>query len=437
MEYYHAAPTSFTRRDGDDGDGRDVYRSRQHSNGSGFAYANTSPSTAAAVPKPITRFIDISSAYRNRLLPNQSVCDFSVPVNAPSRNDPSSALDPVLLAFPFCTNFTSAASTTTSIRLNASSTTVTNYFAGCILEIGGIFVTIKLYRETTQVAEVEPPLPTAPPTGTLYTIRAQRPLHRGTVAASGAGTVTLDAGASSSAATYANAFVFLPGGNPPATYRWAPISAYNPTTREATLGGGGIVCAVGEIVEILAFTRDNVVPLVYTAQEPTGAAAGPSSSLSGAGSGAGNGAGAGAGNRPPMFRLKLSDFILPNLPVGNGYHGRLSDYSHVYVAISNDQGATFSNVLLSNSPFSSQALWKVPMSQFSTNMPFLYFDGGDVEQVVRFKPDQNLRVTVWLPNGQVLAFKEESPTFFFPGLHFPIDNNPFAQISLTVGITRV
>jgi len=395
-------------------------------------------------PKPVTRWLDISSAFRNRRLTNQSICDFSIPVNAPSRNDPTSALDPVALAFPFCTNFTSAASTTTSIRLNTSSTSVPNYFAGCYLEIGGVFALITLYRADTQVAEVDTPFAAAPPTGTLYTIRAQRPLYRGTVAAPVVGgnmSVTLDAGASSSSSTYHHCFVFLPGTVPPTSYRWAPIVAYDPLTRTATLGGGGIgnmAPEAGEPVEILAFTRDNVVPLVYTAQEPLQSAASSAGPAGGAGGGGGGGgAGGPSGAKPPMYRLKLSDLIMPNLPVANGYHGRLSDYSHIYVAINNDQGASFSNIFLSNNPYSNQALWKVPMSQFSNSMPFLYFDGGDIEQVVRFRPDQNMRVTIWLPNGQILAFQDQSPTFFFPGLYFPIDNNPFAQVTFTIGITRI
>ena len=444
-ERYYGAMANSTQRDppepgGDfDGYGRQQFVGRSQGGGtmSTAPAPPLAPGLPAKDPPPVRRFLDISSAYRNRLTAGQSVCDFSVPVNAPTRLDPSTALDPVLLAFPFAANFTSGASTTTNIRLNASSTAVPNYFAGCILEVGGVFTTVVSYAADTQVAVVAPPLAAPPATGTLYTLRAQTPVYRGTVAGvTAAGVLTLDPGASSSSATYTNCYIFLPGSTPPRSYRWAPITDYDPVLRQATVGGvgfGGFQPLPGDAVEVLAFTRDNVVPLVYTAQEPVGQP--PQSSLASSASLASSSSR--ASTKPPMFRLRLSDLILPNLPVSNGYHGRLADYSHVYVGLSNDQGATFSNVMLSNNPYAGQALWKVPMSQFSTNVPFLYFDGGDMEQVVRLKPDQNLRVTVWLPNGQVLAFQDQSPTFFFPGHGFPIDNNPFAQISLTVGITRV
>jgi hypothetical protein len=423
MENYYGsdAPTSFARRGGND-------TNRQQfpfAVGTGGASAGNDGGRSTTM-----RYLDITSAFRNRQLAGQSVCDFSVPVNAPMRDEAGTALDPVVPAFPVEVNYTSGASTTTNVRLNSSSSGVDNFYRGCVLEVGGAFVDVVAYHSSTRVAEVQPPLPVAPPTGTVYSVRNRRPVYRGTVAAAaGTQALTLDAAAAGASATYSQCFVFLPGSNPPDSYRWAPIAAYDGAAKTLLLGGGGLRGGggsphpqVGEVVEVQAFARDNVVPLVYVAPDPNNGQrplldSGPS--------------------RTPMYRVQLCDFVLPNLPVANGYGGHITDYPYVYVGVRNDQGATFSNLLMSNNPAARQAVFKVPMSQYSTHVPFLFFDGGDIEQVLRISPDQNLRVTIWLPDGDVLAFRDVSPTFYFPGRGFPTANNPFAQVGLTLGVTRL
>jgi hypothetical protein len=182
--------------------------------------------------------------------------------------------------------------------------------------------------------------------------------------------------------------------------------------------------AAGDRAELITFTRDNVVPLVLS---------GP---LEGGGGSGVNGFTAGKETTAPTYRIKLCDMVLPNLGVVNGYGGQIYNYPYIYVTLMNDQTTTFSDLMYSNNASAKSAMFKVVTSQFKDKVSFLFFDGGEIEQVVRLNLEQNLRVMVTLPDGSVLRFHEEQPSFFFPDKHYPIRSNPLTQTSFTFKIVR-
>ena len=91
-------------------------------------------------------------------------------------------------------------------------------------------------------------------------------------------------------------------------------------------------------------------------------------------------------------------------------------------------GITYTYPIATNSPVASRALFKVPVT-FLQGISFLTLNYSGMRQTVSFKPNDSLRITIFLPNGDIL--KPQSPNYFtfFGGYQqFPIPSDPLTQI---------
>jgi hypothetical protein len=360
------------------------------------------------------KYFDISSNFRNKkLYPNP--CDFVMDINAPIRDSPPTALDPIILAFPYEANLTSGGSTVLQIALSVASSNIRNFYRGSYLEIGGEFRRIISYDAFTQVATVDIAFSAAPPALTNYTIRKILPkLAPNYVNSTGIATgsltqVRLNAGASAITGEYVNYYIFLPGVTPPSSYQYSRILSYDGPTRVATLASSltGVVAA-GTNYEILEFSRDNVVPLKYSGNQTI--------------------------NNPILLKISLIYVTVPNRYLANGYGGLLSDYNYIYVALYSGSSKTSNYTLYSNNPYSSLALFKVPVT-FLRNIigtqTFLTLNFTGATQTISFRERDTLHFTLFLPDGQVISYLPYNPNSYFPDYTgvFPIEADPVEQIT--------
>lgn len=356
------------------------------------------------------RYIHIDSSFRDRLTyPN--IGDFVVETNAYSLNGPATAKDPLILAFPYETNQLSGGSTTTQIVLSVTSSNIINFYRDSYLEIAGEFREIIAYDGTTQIATVDVGFSVAPLALTVYSIRKELPAERSTTSnnSTALNQVFLGAGSSSVDNFYVNTYVYLPGASPPTSFQWKRITAYNGTTKLATVEGiFTSLVTIGTTFEILRFTKDNVVSLNYQ--------------------------GSNTFSNATCESLRLISLIVPNRNILNGY-GTLQNYSHVYVEIFSEKGNTYSNPIITNAPAAKKALFQVPIT-FNPNTNFLTLQGSYMTQNLTFKENDTLRVRITLPTGQVLQFEPFNQFTFFQGFGFPIESDPGTQIQLVLEITR-
>jgi hypothetical protein len=370
------------------------------------------------------RFLDINSQHRDRIsYPN--VCDFVIDVGGTYKDSPDTANDQVLLAFPYETNLCSGGSTFTQIALAVTSSNIVNFYRNSYLEINGEYRLITAYDNTTQVATVSPGFSVAPFALTLYTIRKALPIAlagnvyqdvTGGIAANRS-QIVLGALASNQDNAYLNNYVFVAGPSAPGSYQWKRVTAYNGTTKVATVyppfSQNFPPIGAGIVYEIFRYSYNNVIPLRYFGTEV-------------------------GTNNPSCASVDLTALIIPNKKVLNGYGGTVLDYPHVYVAVYSEKGATFSNPIISNSPGAPKAIFKCPVTSYNLTT-FLALISTGMTQNISFKENDSLRFQIFLPNGEILKFEPETTLYSDPlygGQLFPIESDPFNQVSLTMSVRR-
>ena len=159
--------------------------------------------------------------------------------------------------------------------------------------------------------------------------------------------------------------------------------------------------------EILSFSRDNVVPFVFTGSHVSH-------------------------QEMVTYEIELSRLILPNVPLESG--DRLANFPYVWVELANvsSTGGGNKNIMYSNNPSSSRMLFKAPVfdTSYSVNSKFIKIDGDNVIQTVKFKINDNLRFSVRLPDGRLLT-PEQTDT------QSPHGSNPLLNISAMFALRRV
>jgi hypothetical protein len=358
------------------------------------------------------RYIDLDSATRNRVT-YPKVGDFVVQVNAPIKNTPETALDPIINAFPYEVNLCSGGSTVTQIAMSVVSSAINNFYKNSFLEINGEFRLIINYDSTTQISTVTPAFSVAPPALTEYTVRKGLPIIRnitGGISPS-LNKIILNAGASSKDNFYVGNYVFLPGSTAPITYEYKRIIAYNGTTKVATVAGNFLsIIAAGTTFEIQRFTKDNVIPMRYI--------------------------GTSIFNNPVCQSINLINIVIPNRNINGGYGGTLENYSHIYVAIYSEKMNSYQNPIISNGQVNnSNILFKVPVT-YLPGASFLTLTYSGMNQSVAFRENDDLHFTVYLPTGDILDFEPFNQYTYFNGFGFPIDSDPLVQISAVFEVTR-
>lgn len=162
--------------------------------------------------------------------------------------------------------------------------------------------------------------------------------------------------------------------------------------------------AVGRKIELLPFSYDNLNPFVYTG-----------SVLS--------------QQELVCYEVDLLSLILPTeqLKVLNG--GIITQYRYVYVELSNTCSVGTRNILYSNNPNSTRALFKVPIFDIQ-DPPYFIKVGGGSSQTVKFKPNDTLLFRVTMSNGDTFeTICEETFSPFTP--------EPRIQITALFGLRRI
>jgi hypothetical protein len=165
----------------------------------------------------------------------------------------------------------------------------------------------------------------------------------------------------------------------------------------------------GNWIQILTFSRDNEKSLNYTGSTTSQ-------------------------NQMVCYEIELISLILPNIPLDNTIGGLIAFYPYLYVELSNKtapSGGT-KGVLYSNNPHANRALFRVAIDDTPTPIisKFIKVDGDGAVQTVKFKPNDNLYIRVFLQNGQLFETKQrDTPP--------PMVPDPFVQISAEFSIKRL
>lgn len=161
----------------------------------------------------------------------------------------------------------------------------------------------------------------------------------------------------------------------------------------------------GTYAELLQFSYDNCNPFIYT-----GSLVSQQENV--------------------CYEIKLINVILPNQILNSGSGGRIAYYPYLYVVISSE--AVLRNIIYSNNPNSSRAIFRAPVYDISSPSvsSFVNLDGDSMVQTIKFKPNSNLYFAVILPNGDIFQ------TVITDTIN-PFKPNPLIQISACFEIKRV
>jgi hypothetical protein len=154
------------------------------------------------------------------------------------------------------------------------------------------------------------------------------------------------------------------------------IINYNSLTKTMTVHPAfSDIPPVGNAIEILNFSYDNLNPFVYTG-----------SVLS--------------QQELVCYEVDLLSVTLPTEILSVAEGGYITSYPFIYVELSNTCSAGHRNIIYSNNPHSTRMTFKVPLFDIQDNPTFIKVGGG-MSQTIKFKPNDTLLFTVLLPNGEV------------------------------------
>ena len=163
----------------------------------------------------------------------------------------------------------------------------------------------------------------------------------------------------------------------------------------------------GTLINIVSFSNDNYNPLMYNGSTVSQ-------------------------NETVAYEISLVNLTLPNLTLVTG--SRASFYPYVYVEIANATAASTSskNIIYSNNPNSTDALFIVPITDINDPIrsTFIKLDGGSMTQTVKFKPNDCLRFSIYLPDGRLYQT-------IMSDYYSPSGPNLFIQIDALFGIRRL
>lgn len=226
-------------------------------------------------------------------------------------------------------------------------------------------------------------------------------------------TVVLPSTASSTNSFYVGDFIYIPMTASPLA---APqgqarrIVAYDGTTQTVTVDPAfTAVPAMSTQIQILPFAYDNAAPFNYTGSLVSQ-------------------------NQQVCYELELINLILPNRTLDIGQGGRIAFYPYVYVELQNISGSSSGNegVIYSNNPNSNKMLFRATIDDTPTPLisPFIKIDGDGMVQTVKFRPNDNLKFAVRMPDGEL--FKTLTTETLGPNMP-----NDLLQISAMVSLKRL
>jgi hypothetical protein len=199
-------------------------------------------------------------------------------------------------------------------------------------------------------------------------------------------------------------------------YQWSAISSYNGTTKVATLRKPLIaIPPVGTNYLLTWFSYDSFRSLNYVGTEVF--------------------------NQPRCANISLISLQVPAfVPLSNSGGGYISDYPYVWVCLYAEKNLSYSQPIVSASPYSKEALFKCSLIGTQPTK-YLQLSSTIGSQTVAFRPNDSLRLKIILPSGEFVKFQPYLLTFFkgsftyFPGLNFPCEVDQTVQVQATFNIS--
>ena len=279
------------------------------------------------------------------------------------------------------------------------------------------FRPIKNYNALTHLAELNL---TTSAGGTLvgwtatdnYSIRIELPTAVSATVASTTSTITLAAasGASTVDGFYTNDYVRVRAATYGVGIPTAPetetrrIVGYNGATLTLTVTPpfAAAPAVAANNIEILPFTHDNLNPFMYSGSMVSS-------------------------TEMVSYEVELLNLVLPNRTIETGFNGgNIAFYPYVYVEVTNvtSPGSGIKSVIWSNNPNSKRALFRAAIDDIANPIisQFIKIDGDGMVQTIKFKPNDNIGIRVFLSNGQIYQTT-------LPDTSAPEAPDPRAQIS--------
>jgi hypothetical protein len=312
---------------------------------------------------------------------------FTIRKNVPSTTGVNSSSSTVYNGVvPTSTN------TPTVVKLPSNAVNVDGFYSGFQITVGSNSpTTIVAYDGTTKIASVYPSFDAViPVTGDSFSIVLTVPTQI---------LIPLPSNFSTLNGSYVGNY-FYPTGLPSPAYvnPYVPVSpyvykiaAYDGNTQVIKLscpiptGTFFNIIAAGLMqFNILTPSSDNVYPLVYTGSTVSQ-------------------------NEQVCYEIELISLVLPNTLLDTG--SRIAYYPYVYVEFTNlsAPGSQQTNIIYSNNPNAYKALFNCPINDTNNpaTTPFLRIDGNGMVQTVKFKPNDNFRFSVFIPDGSLFSTTEK------------------------------
>ena len=124
------------------------------------------------------------------------------------------------------------------------------------------------------------------------------------------------------------------------------------------------------------------------------------------------------------YQIGLKYVIIPNQLMNVALGGYLDTYPYIYVQLFNEGNKGSLKTMNSNNPNSILAMFKMSIDRSLYDRPTSYYTlkTQSREQIVKFRPDQDIRFRVTLPDGTIVANAlDDNLTPLFP--------NPFLQVN--------
>ena len=329
------------------------------------------------------------------------------------------------------------------ITLNGTSNLDDDFYIGCNIHLTsgpaqGEFQTIIAYTGSTQTAIVSPGFTSIPTAGDSYKIicpqEARRIIkyvdYRDIASGGSINTIEFPSSASSDNGYYNNLYIVIgtdirliesyvvTTDNLGVTTRIATVytsfsgaitSGTAFTITSGIVSPGFSYSIANQPICILQFSYDNLSPFVYTGSLVSQ-------------------------QEMVCYEIELLNLVLPNVTLSSGGGGRISFYPYVYVELQNVDASSGSlrNIIYSNNPNSTNMLFRCAVDDVPNpvNSTFVKIDSDGCVQTIKFKPNDNLKFSVRMSNGELFTTLDVDTVS-------PEQPNPLLQISALFSIKRL
>lgn len=382
-------------------------------------------------------YLNLDSTKRNRTqYPNPA--NFQVQVNTSQIITSVNSTDPIVDAVPYSISTLAAGSTTTALVLNASASTINNFYINSYIQIpdnksvsnitnmlNSQTAVITGYTGATQTAVVTGAFTYNPPASTQYVIRNALPYF----------TDIISLPLPNNTTTIWGTFQFPTNYFPQLIGSYLRISSsYTgtgfPTQASANVNqirqivsfnleeppNGPIQYIVNpgfpaepsltDSFEIMSWSRDNELPLSY------------------------------AGNKYKIempYQIRLMSLILPIQTFNISYGGTIQNYPEIYLKLENVQKHYSKPIATNNVNTNNNVLFKLAVEAYNYNSAtnFVTLTSHDMKPIVKWNPYDNIIFTIYMPDGSIMSFvtNDNVGTFLPP--------NPFLQIKALFEMKRI